>query len=87
MPAKPIDLQKLLRAHIEAQRCCRQWAEKAIELREVGRFASAREAERKAKYWTRRLILVERQMTKTNCPPRFMPLPVSSEESPFAGVA
>jgi hypothetical protein len=65
MPAKKVrrrgsfDLQAAFAAHVEANQRAQEWAAKCLAYREAGKKAHAKAAEKKARHWLRRMIVLE----------------------------
>jgi len=65
MPAKKVrrrgsfDLQAAFAAHVEANQRAQEWAAKCLVYREAGKKAHAKAAEKKARHWLRKMMVLE----------------------------
>jgi hypothetical protein len=57
-PALP-DVQGTFAAHIEASRIAHEWAAKCLAYRESGKRAHAKAAEKKARHWLLKAMVLE----------------------------
>jgi hypothetical protein len=53
------DLQAAFAAHVEAGQRAQEWAAKCLAYRESGQITHARAAEKKARHWLRKMLVLE----------------------------
>jgi hypothetical protein len=59
--APGFNVQQAFAAHVEASLKAHSWAEKTLALRRAGKASQANEAENKAKFWLRKMLMLEDQ--------------------------
>jgi hypothetical protein len=65
MPAKTkkrpaaLDIQSDFSAHVEARRIAHEWAAKCLAYRETGKLAHAKAAEKRARHWLLKAMVLE----------------------------
>jgi hypothetical protein len=75
MPAKKLrrrgsfDLQAAFAAHVEANQRAHEWAAKCLAYREAGQKAHAKAAEKKARHWLRKMMVLEAHAAIGKPPP------------------